>query len=56
MALRLTDIRQLEKEKAGYHSTIRDLKSRVDALEQQVAEAKDEVQQVLLAGPRFQRL
>ena len=54
MALRLTDIRHLEKDKSGCHSTIRDLTSQVDALEQQLAEIKDEVQQVLLPGPRLQ--
>lgn len=48
MSLRLTDIRQLEQEKSGYHSTIRDLTSRADALEQQLAESKDDLRQVLL--------
>lgn len=48
MALRLTDIRQLEQEKSLAASTIRDLTSRTDTLEQQLAESKDEVRQVLL--------
>jgi hypothetical protein len=53
MSLRLSDIRNLEQEKQGFHNTIRSLTSRVDELEMQLAETKDELRQVLLTCPLF---
>lgn len=51
MSLRVTDIKQLEQEKSGYQSTIKDLSSRIEGLEQQLAEVHDGLRQVLLAKP-----